>query len=117
MGRDHMPVAHAPLAGGLWYAPHNLVIDLGGRDNSSRPGNIPSHRLSTTTMWTPSARRSFSTRVIGGSEGWQIVRTGITRSRFHSAASSLAGVKTSRRISRSVRKLIAITIRSTPAPE
>ncbi len=80
----------AGTASVAWYAPHNLVIDVGGRYNSSRPGNIQSHRLSTTTIWTPSARRSFSARVIGGSEGWQIVRTGITLSRFHSREASLA---------------------------
>jgi|GEM_PF-1204758 len=80
----------AGVASLAWYAPHNLVIDIGGRYNTSRPGNIHSHRLSTTVMWTPSAKRSLSARLIGGSEGWQIVRTGITLTRFHSNEASLA---------------------------
>ena len=80
----------AGVASLAWYAPHHLVIDIGGRYNNSRPGNIQSHRISATTIWTPSARRTFSVRAIGGSEGWQIVSTGITLSRFHSQEASLA---------------------------
>ena len=80
----------AGIASLAWYAPHNLMIEVGGRYNSSRPGNIQSHRLSTTTVWTPSATRTFSLRGIGGSEGWQIVRTGTTLTRFRSQETTFA---------------------------
>lgn len=73
-----------------WYAPHNLMLEVGGRYNISRPGDITSHRVSTSATWTPSARRSFSLRAIGGSEGWQTVRTGTVLTRFHSREASLA---------------------------
>ena len=31
-----------------WYAPHNLMLEVGGRYNISRPGDITSHRLSSS---------------------------------------------------------------------
>lgn len=73
-----------------WYAPQNLMLEVGGRYNISRPGDITSHRLSTSATWTPSSRRSFSVRGIGGSEGWQTVRSGTVLTRFHSRELSLA---------------------------
>lgn len=73
-----------------WYAPHNLLLEAGLRYNTSRPGDIQSHRISGTTIWTPSARRSFSLRAIGGTEGYQVVRTGTTLTQFHSKEIALA---------------------------
>ena len=80
----------AGIASIAWYAPRAVMIEIGGRYNVSRPGDITSHRLSSTVVWTPSPRRSFSVRAIGGSEGWQIVRTGTTLTRFHSNDFSLS---------------------------
>ncbi|MBL0170711.1 MAG: YaiO family outer membrane beta-barrel protein [Gemmatimonadaceae bacterium] len=80
----------AGIASLAWYAPHAVMIEVGGRYNSSRPGNIKSHRLSTTAAWTPSPKRTFSVRGIGGSEGWQVVRTGTTLTRFQSQEGALA---------------------------
>ena len=80
----------AAIASLAWYAPHAVMIEVGGRYNTSRPGNIRSHRLSTTTVWTPSPRRTFSLRGIGGSEGWQVVRSGTTLQRFQSQEGALA---------------------------
>lgn len=80
----------AGVASIAWYAPHAVMLEAGVRYNTSRPGNITSHRLSTTAVWTPAPRRSFSLRAIGGSEGWQIVRTGTTLTRFHSQEFALS---------------------------
>lgn len=80
----------AGIASLAWYAPHAVMIEVGGRYNISRPGDIKSHRVSSSIVWTPSPRRSFSARAIGGSEGWQVVRTGTTLTRFHSNDFSLA---------------------------
>ena len=67
-----------------WYAPHAVMIEVGGRFNNSRPGSIRSQRVSTVAVWTPSPKRTFSVRGIGGSEGWQVVRSGTTLQRFRS---------------------------------
>jgi YaiO family outer membrane protein len=80
----------AGIASLAWYAPHNVMVEVGGRYNSSRPGDIRSHRLSATSVWTPSSRRTFSLRVIGGTEGWQVVRTGTTLTQFASQETALA---------------------------
>lgn len=80
----------AGIASLAWYAPHNLLLEAGGRYNVSRPGDIQSHRLSLTSIWTPSPRRSFSFRGIGGSEGWQVISANTTLTRFHSRELSLA---------------------------
>jgi len=73
-----------------WFAPRLLVLEAGGRWNTSRPGDIRSHRLHGVAIITPSPARSFSARVVGGSEGWQILSTQTTLQRFHSTEVSLA---------------------------
>ena len=83
----HDVAATASLA---WYAPHGLVFEAGGRYNVSQPGDVSSHRLSGVVMWTPTARRSFSLRAIGGSEGYQILSAGTTLFRFNSTELALA---------------------------
>lgn len=80
----------ALLGGITWYAPRGLVLESGIRYNTSRPGNIRSHRLHGIAMYTPNTRRSFSTRVIGGTEGWQLVGAGATLARFASQEVALA---------------------------
>ncbi len=80
----------AGLASVAWYAPHAIVIEAGVRYNVSRPGNVRSQRFSSTTVWTPSSRRSFSLRAGAGSEGWQIIRTGTTLRQFHSQETALS---------------------------
>lgn len=80
----------AGLASLAWYAPHALMFEAGVRYNVSRPGDIRSHRLSMTSVWTPSAKRSFSLRAIGGSEGWQVLNTATTLTRFQSQEVALA---------------------------
>jgi len=49
------------------------MIEVGGRYNISRPGDIQSHRLSSTIVWTPSPRRSFSRARLAGRKRWQVV--------------------------------------------
>ena len=66
------------------------MIETGVRYNISRPGDVASHRLWLSSSWTPSPRRTLSLRAIGGSEGWQTVRTGTTLARFHSEELSAA---------------------------
>ncbi len=80
----------AGLASVAWYAPHALMLEAGVRYNISKPGDIHSHRLSLTSVYTPSARRSFSLRAIGGTEGWQVLNTATTLSRFASQELALA---------------------------
>ncbi|MDQ8172698.1 MAG: YaiO family outer membrane beta-barrel protein [Gemmatimonadota bacterium] len=80
----------AGVASLAWYTPRAIVIDVGVRYNISRPGNVRSHRFTNTTMWTPSARRSFSLRLGGGTEGWQVIRTGTTLRQFHSQDAALS---------------------------
>lgn len=73
-----------------WFAPRALLLEIGGRFNTSRPGNIQSHRLHGVAIITPSPRRSFSARLVGGSEGWQILSAQTTLQRFHSTELALA---------------------------
>lgn len=73
-----------------WYAPHAVMLEAGVRYNVSRPGNVKSQRYSTTAVWTPAARRSFSLRAIAGSEGWQVIRVGTTLTQFHSQEVAVA---------------------------
>ena len=73
-----------------WFAPRMLLLEVGGRYNASRPGDIRSHRLHGVAVLTPSPRRSLSARFVGGSEGWQIVTSQTTLQRFHSAELALA---------------------------
>jgi YaiO family outer membrane protein len=80
----------ALLGAVTWYAPKGLVLESGIRYNTSRPGDITSHRVHAIAMYAPNARRSFSTRVIGGTEGWQIVNVGTTLTRFASQEVALA---------------------------
>ena len=56
-----------------WYAPRGVILESGLRLNNSRPGDIQSHRIHGIAMYTPNARRSFSARIIAGTEGWQLV--------------------------------------------
>lgn len=67
-----------------WYAPHGLVLETGARLNTSRPGNIRSHRLHGVAIYTPNTVRSFSLRAIAGTEGWQIAGPTTTLMRFSS---------------------------------
>ncbi len=80
----------AGVASLAWYAPHALVFEGGVRYNVSRPGDIRSHRFTGATTWTPSPKRSFSLRAIGGSEGWQVINTTTTLQRFNSHELSVA---------------------------
>lgn len=80
----------AGLASVAWYAPHALMLEAAVRYNVSRPGDIRSQRVSLTSIYTPSARRSFSLRAIGGSEGWQVLNTATTFTRFQSQEAALA---------------------------
>lgn len=80
----------APFASVAWYAPHGVVIELGGRYNFSSPGDIQSHRFTATTMWTPSTRRTFSLRAGAGTEGYQTVSIGTLITRFASEELALA---------------------------
>ncbi len=80
----------AATASVAWFAPRMLVLEFGGRYNASQPGDVRSHRVHAVAMLTPSPRRSFSARVVGGSEGWQLVTAGTTLSRFHSTEAALA---------------------------
>ncbi|WP_373062395.1 YaiO family outer membrane beta-barrel protein [Gemmatimonas sp.] len=73
-----------------WYAPRALLLETGVRYNISRPGSIRSHRLFGVAVLTPSPRRSFSVRAIGGTEGWQIVSSTTTLQRFASQEYSLS---------------------------
>jgi YaiO family outer membrane protein len=73
-----------------WYAPHAVLIEAGLRYNVSRPGDIHSQRVSLTSIWTPSPRRSLSLRAIGGSEGWQVLNSGTAFTRFQSQEFALA---------------------------
>lgn len=73
-----------------WYAPRLLLLEAGVRANTSNPGNIRSHRVHGVAVITPSPRRSISLRAIGGTEGWQIVSTTTTLTRFHSTEFALA---------------------------
>lgn len=73
-----------------WYAPRAFMLEIGGRQNWSRPGDIKSHRLFGAATLTPSPRRSFSLRAIGGTEGWQTLTSTTTLRRFHSSEISLA---------------------------
>jgi YaiO family outer membrane protein len=73
-----------------WYLPKGLLVEVGGRYNVSRPGDVASHRLSAVSIWTPSPRRSFSLRAIGGSEGYQVLGAQTTLTRFNSKELSLA---------------------------
>jgi YaiO family outer membrane protein len=73
-----------------WYAPRAFYVEVNGRYNTARPGNIRSHRVGLTSIYTPNAKRSFSLRAIGGTEGWQTVRAGTTLTRFHSNEVALA---------------------------
>lgn len=73
-----------------WYAPGAVLLETGVRYNVSRPGDIRSHRLFGVGIWTPTPTRTFSVRAIGGTEGWQVVRTGTTLTRFSSQEYSLA---------------------------
>lgn len=73
-----------------WYAPHNLVLESGIRYNTSSPGSIKSHRIHGLAMYTPSDRRTFSARFIGGTEGWQILNVSTTLTHFASQEAALA---------------------------
>jgi YaiO family outer membrane protein len=81
----------AALGNVTWYAPRGFIVETGVRYNSSRPGDIQSHRVHGIAMWTtPDARRSFSTRVIAGTEGWQIVNINTTLTKFASQEVAVA---------------------------
>lgn len=81
----------AAIASVAWYAPHAVMLETNVRYNVSRPGDIRSTRVGGSATWTPSAVRTFSARVIGGSEGWQLVRTGVAPlTRFQSQELALA---------------------------
>ena len=80
----------ALLGAATWYAPNGFVLESGIRYNTSRPGDINSHRVHAIAMYAPNSRRSFSTRLIGGTEGWQIVNVGTTLTRFASQELALA---------------------------
>lgn len=67
-----------------WYAPKALVLEVAGRYNISRPGNIESYRVINSITYTPAPRRSFSLRQIQGTEGWQIISIERTLQRFRS---------------------------------
>lgn len=73
-----------------WFAPKALLLEVSGRYNTSQPGTIRSHRIQGVSILTPSPRRSFSVRVGGGSEGWQIISATTTLRRFHSQEYALA---------------------------
>ncbi|MEN9509478.1 MAG: hypothetical protein RLZZ621_2041 [Gemmatimonadota bacterium] len=73
-----------------WYAPKALVLEVAGRYNISRPGNIESYRLIQSATYTPSPRRSFSIRQIQGTEGWQIISAERTLQKFSSGDWGLA---------------------------
>lgn len=73
-----------------WYAPKALLLETGVRLNTSNPGDIKSHRVFGVAVITPSPRRSFSLRAIGGTEGWQIVSSTTTLRKFSSEEFSLA---------------------------
>lgn len=73
-----------------WFAPRALMLEAGMRYNWSRPGDVQSIRLSGVAILTPSPKRSFSLRSIGGSEGWQILSNTTTLTRFHSNETSVA---------------------------
>ncbi|MBX9854113.1 MAG: YaiO family outer membrane beta-barrel protein [Gemmatimonadaceae bacterium] len=73
-----------------WFAPKALLLEVSGRYNTSQPGTIRSHRIQGVSILTPSPRRSFSLRVGGGSEGWQIISANTTLRRFHSQEYALA---------------------------
>lgn len=74
----------AATASLAWYAPRALVLELAGRYNVSRPGNITSYRITRSVTYTPSPRRSFSLRQIDGTEGWQIIDVSRTLQKFRS---------------------------------
>ena len=74
----------AATASLAWYAPRALVLELAGRYNVSRPGNITSYRITRSVTYTPAPRRSFSLRQIDGTEGWQIIDVGRTLQKFRS---------------------------------
>lgn len=80
----------AATASIAWYAPRALMLEVSGRQNWSRPGDIQSQRLSAVAVLTPSDRRSFSLRAIGGTEGWQTLTSTTTLTRFRSSEISLA---------------------------
>lgn len=80
----------APVASIAWYGPQGLMIDVGGRYNFSNPGDIRSYRITATTVWTPSPRRTFSLRAGGGTEGYQTVSVGTIITRFQSEELALA---------------------------
>ena len=73
-----------------WFAPRAVLFEVSGRYNISTPGDIRSHRIQGVSIFTPSARRSFSARVGGGSEGWQIISASTSFRRFHSTEIALA---------------------------
>lgn len=80
----------APFASLAWYAPQHVMVEVGGRYNVSRPGEIKSHRLLATSVWTPKPTRTFSFRVTGGTEGYQTVSVGTLITRFASQDVALA---------------------------
>lgn len=73
-----------------WFAPRLVVLELSARLNTSNPGNVKSQRIAALVTLTPSQRRSFSLRTIGGTEGWQIISAAQTLQRFASQEVSLS---------------------------
>lgn len=74
----------AATASLAWYAPKAIVLEVAGRYNISRPGNIESYRIIRSATYTPVPRRSFSVRQIQGTEGWQIISAAKTLQQFRS---------------------------------
>ena len=73
-----------------WFAPRIVVLELSARLNTSNPGNVKSQRIAGLVTVTPSQRRSFSLRTIGGTEGWQIISSTRTLQQFASQEVSLS---------------------------
>jgi YaiO family outer membrane protein len=80
----------APFASLAWYGPHSLMVEVGGRYNTSNPGDIKSHRILATSVWTPKPTRTFSFRFTGGTEGYQTVSVGTLITKFASQDVALA---------------------------
>lgn len=67
-----------------------VVIEAGGRYNTSTPGQVHAARGYAAITAVPSSRRSVALRVGGGEEGYQLLGNTITFQRFASQEASIA---------------------------